>query len=325
MRVLTCRWNAIARAVVLGLPLGFAVLTLSLAQAADAASAPIATTGEAAELTTSSAALKGSVYQGNQPTSYYFQYGLTSAYVAQTAVTPGAGTQTIHVAASVTGLSVGTTYHYRLVAVNATGTSDGADRTFTTKKIPLKFTVAANPSRGLFDSPFTVDGTLTGTGSADHAVVLQANPFPYLAGFKVVGNPELTSAVGSFSFSVPGLTQNTQLRVATLETPQVSSPIVVERVAVRVTLHLRPVGRHGYARLFGTVTPAEPVALVDFQRLAPGRRPATVGSTVITGAAGSFSRFSRVVRIRRAGLYRAYVQVASGAQLSNHSRAILIG
>lgn len=303
----------------------FAVLALGFAQAADAASAPIATTGEAAELTTSSATLKGSVYQGNQPTSYYFQYGLTSAYVAQTAITPGTGTQTIHVAVPVTGLSVGTIYHYRLVAVNATGTSEGADRTFTTKKIPLKLTVAANPSRGLFDSPFTVDGTLTGTGSADHAVVLQANPFPFLAGFKVVGNPELTSAGGSFSFSVPGLTQNTQLRVATLETPQVSSPIVVERVAVRVTLHLRPVGRHGYARLFGTVTPAEPVALVDFQLLAPGHRVARVGSTVISGAAGSFSRFSRVVRIRRAGLYRAYVQVASGAQLSNHSRAILIG
>jgi hypothetical protein len=65
--------------------------------------------------------------------------------------------------------------------------------------------------------------------------------------------------------------------------------------------------------------------LVDFQLLAPGRRPATVGSTVITDATGSFSRFSRVVRVRRAGLYRAYVQVASGAQLSNHSRAILIG
>jgi hypothetical protein len=323
MRVLTCRWNAIARAAVPGSLLVFAVLTLSLAQAADAASAPIASTGEAAELTTSSATLKGSVYQGNQPTSYYFQYGLTSAYVAQTAITPGTGTQTIHVAALVTGLSVDTTYHYRLVAVNATGTSEGADHTFTTKKIPFKFTVAANPSRGLFDSPFTVDGTLSGTGSADHVVVLQANPF--LAGFKVVGNPELTSAGGSFAFSVPGLTQNTQLRVATLETPQVSSPIVVERVAVRVTLHLRPVGRHGYARLSGTVTPAEPVALVDFQLLAPGRRPATVGSTVITGAAGSFSRFSRVVRVRRAGLYRAYVQVASGAQVSNHSRAILIG
>lgn len=308
-----------------GSSLLFAVLALSLAQAADAASAPTASTGEAAELTTSSATLKGSVSQGNQPTSYYFQYGLTSAYVAQTAVTPGAGTQTIHVAVSVAGLSVATTYHYRLVAVNATGTSVGVDRTFTTKKIPLKFTVAANPSRGLFDSPFTVDGTLTGTGSADHAVVLQANPFPYLGGFKVVGNPELTSAGGSFSFSVPGLTQNTQLRVATLETPQVSSPIVVERVAVRVTLHLRAVGRHGYARLFGTVTPAQPVALVDFQLLAPGHRMVRVGSTVITGAAGSFSRFSRVVRIRRAGLYRAYVQVASGAQLSNHSRAILIG
>jgi hypothetical protein len=308
---------AIVRSVALvGSLLACATLALTVgAQLADAAAPPTPYTGEAAELTYTSATLKGSVSPGNEQTSYYFQYGQTSAYGAQTPTTPaGAGTQTIHVAAAVTGLSIYTTYHYRLVAVNAHGTTDGQDRTFTTKKIPLAFTVAATPSRDLFGSPFSVDGTLSGTGSANHAVVLQANQFP-----------ELTDASGSFSFSVPSLSQNSQLRVATLETPPVNSRVMVELVAVRVTLHLRPTGRHGYARLYGTVTPAELGALVSFQLLRSGRRPVTVSSTVVTRRTATFSRFSRVVHIRRAGLYRALVTVASGAQVSNHSRAILIG
>jgi len=322
-------WTARARNLAFaGSLLACAALALTAApQLADAASAPTPYTGEASELTYSSATLKGSIYPGNEQTSYYFQYGLTSAYGAQTPTTPaGAGTQTIHVATAVTGLSIDTTYHYRLVAVNAHGTIDGQDRTFTTKKIPLTFTLAATSSRNLFASPFSVNGTLSGTGSANHAVVLQANPFPYLAGFKAVGNPELTDAGGSFSFSVPGLSKNTQLRVATVETPPVNSRVVVELVAVRATLHLRATGRHRYARLYGTVTPAELGALVSFQLLRPGRKPATVGSTIITtGRTATFSRFSRVVHIPRAGLYRALVTVASGAQVSNHSRTLLIG
>jgi hypothetical protein len=315
------RWGTVGASLLV-----FVVLALTAAQVAHATPPPTPYTGEESELTTSSATLKGAIFPANQQTSYYFQYGLTSAYGSQTPTTlAGAGTQTIHVTAPISGLSIDTTYHDRLVAVNAMGTTVGADRTFTTKKIPLTFALAANPSQGPFESPFVVDGTLSGTGNADHAVVLQANPFPYLTGFEAVSNPEMTNSGGGFSFSVPGLTQNTELRVATLETPPAESPIVLERVTVRVTLHLRPTGRRGYVHLYGTVTPAQPVALVDFQLLAPGGRPVTVSKTVITDATGTHSRFSRAVRIRRAGLYRAYVYVAGGAQYSNHSRAILIG
>ena len=314
------------RIAVVGSILAFMGLAPTMAQVAEAASAPTPWTGEAIELTTSSATLKGSVGPGNEQTSYYFQYGLTTAYGAQTPSTPaGAGTQTIHVSTPVTGLSVYTTYHYRLVVVNAVGTTDGVDRTFTTKKIPLAFTVSATPSQSLFESPFAVSGTLSGTGSASHTIVLQANPFPFLAGFKTLGEPELTDASGSFSFSVHGLTQNTQLRIATLDTPPVYSRVVVERVAVRVTLNLRPTARQGYARLYGTVTPGERGALVSFQLLRRGDKPAAAGSTVIISSNKALSHFSRVVRIRHAGLYRANVDVASGAQASYHSRAILIG
>jgi hypothetical protein len=315
------RWIILSGSLV-----AFATLALVLTPMAAAVSAPTASAVEVTELTTSSAALKGTTYPGNEQTSYYFQYGTTSAYGAQTSLTPaGAGQQTLHVAVTITGLAAYTTYHCRLVAVNALGTTDGPDRTFVTKKIPLTFEIATIPSRSLFDSPFAISGILSGTGSANHAVVLQANPFPFLGGFKTLGNPELTEASGNFSFSIPGLTKNTQLRVATLETPPVNSRVVVALVAPRVTLHLRPAERPGYARLYGTITPGERGALVRFQFLPPGAKTKTVSSTIITSPGKAFSRFSEVVRIRHAGLYRVYVDVASGAQVPGHSRAILIG
>ncbi len=308
----------LALACVLGM--GSAVAT------AGAASPPSVYTGEAAELTPSSTTLKGSIYPGGQQETFYFQYGQSTAYGAQTSPAPlGSTTQTIHVSVLLSGLAPYTAYHYRLVAATPAGMIEGQDRTFTTRKIPLTFTLAATPNRDLFESPFSVAGTLSGTGSANHAVVLQANPFPYLTGFRAIGNAELTDAGGGFSFSVPGFSQNTELRVATVETPPAVSAAILERVAVRVVLHVRPAEREGYVRLYGRVTPAEFGALVDFQLLRPGRAPATVAGTVITAGGGAFSRFSRVVRIRRPGLYRAQVYVASGAQVSNHSHPVLVG
>ena len=74
-----------------------------------------------------------------------------------------------------------------------------------TAKVPLSLRSSPRPTRSLFGGTVTVQGTLSGTGNADRAVVLQANPFPYTAGFQNVGNPELTTANGGFSFPVLGL------------------------------------------------------------------------------------------------------------------------
>jgi hypothetical protein len=307
--------------------LAYTALSLALGvQVAHASTRPpSAYTGEAAQLTTSSATLNGSVDAGNQPTSYYFQYGTTPGYGGQTPTTPASGTgQSIHVSAPLSGLAVYTTYHYRLAAVNASGTRFGLDRTFTTQKIPLAFSAAASPGREQFGTPFSVTGTLSGTGGANQAVVLQGNQFPYLGGFQTIATT-MTSPTGAFSFPATLLKENTQLRVATLGTPPVYSRVMVELVAVQVTLHVRRSRRRGFAQLYGAVTPAEPGSIVAFQLLRSHGRPLSLGNTVITGGTATVSSFSRLVRIRHAGLYRAVAYVASGAQTTNHSRAILIG
>jgi hypothetical protein len=286
--------------------------------------APSASTGGASGVSYSGATLHGYVNPRGQVTDYVFQYGTSRAYGLQTPLAPaGGGTSSVQVTQAVGGLQPLKTYHYRILATGPGGATTGADRTFTTPKIPLSVAIVGIPNPVVYgDTPF-VEGTLSGTGAANHAVQLEANPFPYLGGFKVVGNPELTNASGGFSFALPGLAENAQIRVVTLGRPLVSSPVAVEGVAVRVTLHARATRRRGYARLYGTVTPAEAGALVGFQLLEPGHRSVNVGGTVVRQGTSAVSRFSRVVRVRR-GLYKALIKVSDGAHMSGYSAPVLI-
>ena len=86
-----------------------------------------------------------------------------------------------------------TTYHYRLIAVNAGGAATGGDKAFKTAKVPLSLQITAGPNPTIFGGIATIQGTLSGTGNGDMEVLLQANPFPYTQGFATTGNPELTT------------------------------------------------------------------------------------------------------------------------------------
>jgi hypothetical protein len=315
------RVRLLAHAIALSL----GVLALAV-PAALAASAPSVSTGRASSITFSSAILSGSVNPNGQITNYVFQYGTTSAYGGQTPLAPaGNGTISIKLSQGVAGLQPGTTYHYRIVAVSSAGTSNGHDRTFKTASIPLSVQIAGVPNPVVFGNPFVVEGNLSGTGAANHEVVLQANPFPYLGGFHTVGNPELTNGTGGFSFPYVGLLENAQLRVVTVGKPEVSSPVIVEGVAVRVSFHAHRTRRRGFMRLYGTVAPAEVGAPVGFQLLRPGRsRSINEGGAYLKHHTASDSRFSRVIRIRRPGVYRALVIVSDGAHVANYSAPIFV-
>jgi hypothetical protein len=297
---------------------------LALAAPAAAAAAPAAATGGSSHVSYSSAILFGSVNPHGEAANYVFQYGTTRAYGAQTPLAPaGSGTSSIKVSQTITGLAPLSTYHYRILASSPSGATPGGDRTFSTGPVPLSLAIAGTPNPVSFGRPFLVEGTLSGTGAANHEVMLQANPFPYLSGFQAIGNPELTNSSGGFSFPFLGLLQNAQLRVVTVGTPTVSSPVIVEGVAVRVSFHARATGRRGYARLYGTVAPAEVGALVGFQLVQP-HRSVNVGGTVVKPGTAGVSRFSRVVRLSRHGVYRALIRVSEGAHVSAYSPPILI-
>lgn len=98
--------------------------------------APVVETGVASEVSETSAVLNGTVNPAGQLAGYHFEYGTTTAYGSRIPISSEspAGSQRVPRAFSkhISGLQPGITYHYRLVASNASGQGAGVDRTFTT-------------------------------------------------------------------------------------------------------------------------------------------------------------------------------------------------
>jgi hypothetical protein len=302
------------------------LVSLSVPVAAQALVRPGAYTGAAESVSYGSAVLVGSIDPHGSNTSYYFQYGLTPGFGAQTAVADaGAGVSTVRVSMPITGLQPFTTYHFRLIAINAVGAATGADRAFKTAKVPLSLAILTSPNPTLFGGTVTVQGTLSGTGNGGVPVVLQSNPFPYTQGFADTGNPELTTAAGGFSFPVLGLTEATQFRVVTSTRVPVISPVAIEGVAVNVVAHVGRAHRHRRhdVRIYGTVSPAVDGAEVAVMRITGGANQLVAGTALRHGTTTT-SRFSCVVRVHRRSVYRVLVRVTNGAQTSNYSEPLFI-
>ena len=121
---------------------------------ADGNHKPVVSGLSTSDVTFEAAVLKGTIHPEGLETTYVFEYGLSTAYGAQTdQASAGNGNSAAPVSAPVSGLQPETTYHYRLVATNADGTSRSSDKTFTT--------LAAPPS-----DPGTDPGIKVPTGTA---------------------------------------------------------------------------------------------------------------------------------------------------------------
>jgi hypothetical protein len=99
---------------------------------------PTATTEPAESVGGSSATLKGIVNPEGQEARYSFEYGTEEYnYSGSTPeLSAGSGSSPVNVSSAVTGLSPGTTYHYRVIADGAGGIAAGADHTFKTTGTP---------------------------------------------------------------------------------------------------------------------------------------------------------------------------------------------
>ena len=300
--------------------LGLSVMVIGLLPAAALAAKPAATTGAAANVTFQSARVNGSVDPNREATNYYFQYGTTVALGSQTPQAPaGSGASPVRVSVDIGGLAANQRYHYRIVAQNASGTTLGKRRTFTTRRQGLGISLVATPNPIKLGSGTTLAGTLTGTGNAGRKIVLQSNPWPYTTGFQNATNELLTNATGGFSFPLLSVPFNTQYRVVMPERPAVASPIVTAGVKFYVSSRVskRRVRRGRTVRFSGTIRPARPGANVAIQKKSSGRWVSINGTTVRSGG-----RFSKRVKIRRGGSYRVWTGVPDAQYTSNHGKTI---
>jgi hypothetical protein len=308
-----------------GAPAVLVALALALAVPALAAAAtkPGVSTLGAAKVTITTATLTGKINPHGAPTTFYFQYGTTTAYGSRTpSAAVGTGTAAVGATADIAGLGPNTRYHYRLVAHNSAGTTVGADRVFTTPKQPLGLALAATPNPVPFGAPSVLAGTLSGTGNAGRPIQLQQKPFPFTTAFANVGNPQLTNAQGAFSFALLSVPLTTQYRVLVTDKASVVSPVLTVNVTVVVgTRTTRThVHRGGHVHFSGTVAPKVANLPVAIQKLNDQKHWVTISGT-ITRTGGTYGK---TVRIRRGGSYRVYVGASGGTFAPGTGRKVRI-
>jgi phosphodiesterase/alkaline phosphatase D-like protein len=127
---------------------------------------PAATTDGATAISDTGATLNGTVSANNETTTVRFEYGLDTSYgsTATADQSPVSGIASTPVSASLSGLGANLSYHYRVVAENSSGTTFGADRSFTTGgAAPLVSTGAAS---AVTASTATLNGSVNANGNS---------------------------------------------------------------------------------------------------------------------------------------------------------------
>jgi hypothetical protein len=112
--------------------------------------APSVSAAAATGVTGTGATLNGAANpNGSAVSDCHFEWGATTAYgqTAACASAPGAGTEAVAVSATLTGLTSGATYHYRLVATGPGGTTYGADQQFVTAAGAVLGTQESSPPK----------------------------------------------------------------------------------------------------------------------------------------------------------------------------------
>jgi hypothetical protein len=182
---------------------------LVIAAVAFAASSPTVTTGTHSHVTDTTAVLHGTVNPNGSATTYYFQWGLTTAYGVQSvAHAAGHGTKAKAVSTTATALIPGTLYHYRLIATNGAGTTIGADHTFTT---------AGNPPPGVSTGPASQVSKNAATLTAEVSPNKQATSYYFQYGTSTsYGSQTIPATVPAGTVPVTVATAITGLEAQTI-------------------------------------------------------------------------------------------------------------
>ena len=247
---------------------------------------PTVVTGSASSIAPTSARLNGTVTPNGQSTSWYFDFGTTSSYGSRTPVrNAGSGTSAVNVSEALTRLRTTTTYHYRLVATNASGTVVGSDRSFTTSLPPAVRTGAAQAvgattatavgsvdPRGRATTWYVEYGTSTGYGSRTARRSAGSGSGARSVGvsltgltpgttyhYRVVATSDAGTGRGAdVAFTTIGVTLATPaLRVVFGRGVTLSGSVPTTRAGERVTLFAQPFGEGSFRSIATVLTAAD--------------------------------------------------------------------
>lgn len=255
------------------------------------------------------ATLIGRVNPQGQETTARLEWGTSTRYGNTTAAqSVGAGTTTVDVPASITGLKANTKYYFRTVATNKTGTSRSSARSFTTGRGLSGVIINLSSPTIAWDGTITIGGTVGGQSTSGVTVTLLRQDHPFTAPFREIASAK-TSSSGAYGFSLKGVYANAKLQVVVKNT-SAASPVV--NLGSEVLAKLRVTKRKAKTvRLSGTVLPGTlpAAARVSIQKQTPKGRWVRVGNRrAFTAGANGKLRFAATVRrTSRTVNYRALV------------------
>jgi hypothetical protein len=199
--------------------------------------APTLTQGDPSSVTGSLATLHAKVDPETfAVTDCHFDYGTTTAYGQSVPCSPapGGGSGDVAVSAALSGLHLGTVYHFRIVAVNANDESTGGDQTFTTLS-----TVITEAASGVGVSEATLNGSVNPEG-----VAVTACEFEY-------------GVTASYGKAVPCATDPGTGNVQTSVSATVTGLQLTTTYHYRLRSSSGGIEAHGADRMFATVSPRD--------------------------------------------------------------------
>jgi hypothetical protein len=172
-----------------------------------ATGSPVVITNPASYIASFSGRLNGSVDPHGLTTSVYFQYGTTTSYGLTTAIQSKTGNTYQNVAATIGGLTASTTYHFRIVATNSSGTRYGSDRTFTTLSATGPPVAITNPATNVASSSATLNGSVDPHGLTTTVHFQYGTTISY--GHTTANQTKTGNAYQNVAANISGLTAST--------------------------------------------------------------------------------------------------------------------